>query len=92
MSECTNRHPADRLGDIRAEIRKLEEEERGLRAWILEHPEDRQGTDYIVSIASQSRKRVDLKALADEIGASLLQRFTSYTSFLAVRLRERAGE
>jgi hypothetical protein len=56
----------------------------------LEHPEDREGVDYTVSIASQSRKRVDLKALADEIGASQLQRFTSYTSFLAVRLRERS--
>jgi hypothetical protein len=86
-----NRHPADRLADVRAEIKKLEAEEAELRAY-LEHPDDREGADYVVSIASQFRKRVHLKRLADEIGASLLQRFTSYTSFFAVRLRERSPE
>jgi hypothetical protein len=35
---------------------------------------------------------VDLKALADEIGHSVLARFTSYTSCMMVRLRERAPE
>jgi hypothetical protein len=85
-----NRHPADRLADVRSEIKRLEAEEAELRIYLLAHPNDREGDDYVVSIASQSRKKVDLKRLADEIGASLLQRFTSYTSFLAVRLRERS--
>ena len=42
-------------------------------------------------IGSQSRKRVDLKALADEIGASVLARFTSLRSMMVVRLRELSG-
>jgi hypothetical protein len=88
----SNRHPVDELADIRSEIKRLTVREEELRRYLLEHPNDREGDDYVVSIASQSRKRVDLKRLADEIGATLLQRFTSYTSFLAVRLRERPGE
>jgi hypothetical protein len=31
---------------------------------------------------------VDLKALADEIGASVLARFTSFRSMMVVRLRD----
>jgi hypothetical protein len=88
MNPRPNRHPADELADVRSEIRRLQEREENLRAHLLEHPEDRVGDDYTVSISSQSRKRVDLKRLADEIGASLLARFTSFTTSLVVRLRE----
>jgi hypothetical protein len=87
-----NRHPADELADIRSEIKRLTIREGELRAYLLEHPDDREGDDYAVSITTQSRQRVDLKRLADEVGASLLQRFMSYTSFLTVRLRERSQE
>jgi hypothetical protein len=42
-----------------------------LRAYLLEHPSDRTGEEHVAVVGSQSRKRVDLKALADEIGASV---------------------
>jgi hypothetical protein len=77
MSPRPNRHPADELADVRFEIRRLQEREEALRAHLLEHPEDRVGDTYTVLVCSQSRKRVDLKRLADEIGASLLARFTT---------------
>jgi hypothetical protein len=32
-----NRHPADRLADVRSEIKRLEAEEEQLRAYLLEH-------------------------------------------------------
>jgi hypothetical protein len=51
------------LADVRQEIRRLEEEEVKLRAYLLEHPEDRTGEEHIAVIGSQSRRRVDLKAL-----------------------------
>jgi hypothetical protein len=86
-----NRHPADRLADIRSEIRQLEAEEEQLRAYLLEHPQDRTGQEYTAIVGSQSRKRVDLKALADEIGASVLARFTTLRSMMVVRLRELSG-
>ena len=40
-------------------------------------------------IGTQQRKRLDLRALADEIGASLLDQFTRYVSVVVVKLRER---
>ena len=82
-----NRHAADRLADVRVEIKKLELEEAKLRAYLLEHPSDRTGEEHIAVIGSQSRKRVDLKVLADEIGASILQRFTTFRSAMIVRLQ-----
>src|SRR5262245_49316645 len=87
-----NRHPVDELAEVRAEIRHLENREQELRAYLLEHPEDRTGIEYIASIAEQRRSRVDIKALADEIGHPLMQRFTHFTSCRTVRLRERTEE
>jgi hypothetical protein len=83
-----NRHPVDRLADVRVEIKRLKAEEVQLRAYLLEHPEDRFGVEHIAVIDSQSRKRVDLKALADEIGASILARFTTFRSAMIVRLQQ----
>jgi hypothetical protein len=84
-----NRHPADELADVRSEIRRLEDREEELRAYLLEHPHDRKGVDYEALIGQQQRKRVDLRALADEIGASLLGQFTRHISVAIVKLRER---
>ena len=87
-----NRHPADRLFDVRVELKRLEEEEAKPRAYLLEHPQDRTGEEHIAVIGSQSRKRVDLKALADEIGASILARFTTFRSAMIVRLQQRQSD
>ena len=85
----SNRHPTDRLADVRQEIKRLEQEEQKLRVYLLEHPHDRIGVEHIASIAEQRRGCVDLKALADEVGHSIVQRFTQYTNCRMVRLRER---
>lgn len=85
-----NRHPADRLADVRQELKRLEGEEQELRAYLLEHPHDRIGMEHIATIGEQRRSRVDLKALADEVGHSLMQRFTHFTQCRTVRLRERS--
>lgn len=84
-----NRHPADRLADVRSEIKLLEAEEVKLRAYLLEHPTDRTGEEHVAVVGSQSRKRVDLKGLADEVGASILARFTSFGTAMVVRLQQR---
>jgi hypothetical protein len=87
-----NRHPADRLADVRLEIKRLEAEETKLRTYLLEHPQDRTGEEHIAIIGSQSRKRVDMKALADEVGASILARFTTFRSAMIVRLQQQVPE
>jgi hypothetical protein len=84
-----NRHPADELANTRAEIRRLEGREQELRTYLLEHPHDRIGAEFIATIGEKRRRHVDLQALATEIGHSLLQRFTSFTSVVEVRLRQR---
>jgi hypothetical protein len=83
-----NRHPVDELFDTREQIKQLEIREQELRAYLLEHPNDRTGIEHIATIGEQRRSRVDLKALADEIGHSLMQRFTHYTHCRLVRLRD----
>jgi hypothetical protein len=85
-----NRHPADELADVRGEIERLERREQELRSYLLSHPDDRVGSEHVAMVGSQRRKRVDLKALADEIGVSLLARFTRYASCAVVRLRGRS--
>ena len=87
-----NRHPVDRLNDVRSEIKRLEQEKARLRSYLLEHPQDRMGEEHIAIVGSQSRKRIDLKALADEIGASILARFTNYRAATIVRLHRRDEE
>jgi hypothetical protein len=83
-----NRHPADRLADVRSEIKKLV----AVRGYLLEHPQARAGDEHVAVVGSQSRKRIDLKGLADEIGASVMARFTSFTSAMVVRLQQRVPE
>ena len=85
-----NRHPADRLADVRSEIKRLTLEEETLRAYLLEHPQDRTGEEHVAVVSSQNRKRVDLKGLADEIGASILARLTTFGTAMTVRLQQRA--
>lgn len=84
-----NRHAADRLHELRAEIRTLEAEADELRAYLQEHPEDLVGDEYLASIGSYQRRHIDLEGLEREIGKAVLQRFTSLKSIAVVRLRER---
>jgi hypothetical protein len=74
--EQTNRHPADRLADIREQIRQLESEEAKLRAYLLHHPDDLCGHDFEAIVASQTRKRLDLAGLARHVGDAVVERFT----------------
>ena len=75
--EPSNRHPADRLADIREQMRQLEAEETKLRDYLLHHPDDLCGHDYEAIVANQNRNRVDLKGLAREVGAETVRRFTA---------------
>jgi len=63
-----------------------------LGAYLLEHPQDRVGEEHVAVIGSQSRRRVDLKGLADEIGASILGRFTTFGTAMVVRLQQRQSD
>jgi len=54
MNAVANCHPADRLADVRSEIKRLMAEEEQLRAYLLEHPQDRTGEEHIAVIAHKA--------------------------------------
>jgi hypothetical protein len=52
MKDGDNRHPADRLSDVRAQIKELEQEESSLRSCLLRHPDDLIGSEHIALVSS----------------------------------------
>jgi hypothetical protein len=89
MTARRNRHPADELADLRAEIRTREERAEALRQYLIEHPKDRVGDEHEALVLKPTRKQVDLEALAEEVGSDVVERFTVLRSTPAVRLRWR---
>jgi hypothetical protein len=85
----TNRHPADRLSDVHAQIKALEAEEARLRDWLLAHPDDRQGFDYAAAISSRSQRRIDPEALRRYVSAEVIARCMVTSTITYVRTRER---
>jgi hypothetical protein len=87
-----NRHPADRLADVRRQIEELEGEIETLRTYLMEHDEDRVGDEHVATVSTFQKKHVDLIALEREIGPEILQRFTRRKPISVVRLRDRKRE
>ena len=83
-----NRHAADRLHDVRAQIRTLEDEADELRTYLIVHPEDCTGDEYEASIGSYQRRHVDWEGLERAVGRELLQRFVGLRAITVIRLRE----
>src|SRR5262245_18977640 len=75
-----NRHPVDRLAEVRARLAELRAEEEALRKEILEGSCGLAGADYTASIQLQSGETVILSKLKAEFGRQLLEPFLrSYT-------------
>ena len=72
--DTSNRHPADRLHDLRRQMEELKQEIDELRDYLTEHPDDLAGNDYEALIGFYQRRHVDLEGLEREIGKALLQR------------------
>jgi hypothetical protein len=87
-----NRHPADRLADVRSQIKVLQAEEAGLRDHLIQHPLDRIGVEHVAVLKTQSRKRVDIKALRREVGDEIVQRHSDVCEVVQLRLRERGQD
>ena len=84
-----NRHPVDRLSDVRSEIRELEREEAELRSYLLHHPDDLVGVEYTALVSSRSYKRVNMEGLRREVGDAVMRRHTTTTvSFVRLKARD----
>jgi hypothetical protein len=92
MVDRANRHPADQLSDVRAQIKQLEQEEAELRAYLLRHPDDLVGLEYTALVSSRSYKRVDMEGLRREVGDAAIRRHTTTTPVSFVRLKTRKDE
>jgi hypothetical protein len=66
-AKSQNRHPVDRLADVRDRIKALEAEERALRAEILESG-DTNGDDNVAMIKHNTRNLLDRPMLEARFG------------------------
>jgi hypothetical protein len=74
MVTGANRHPADQLAEVRAEIENLKAREKVLRTFLLENEKDRRG-----------EQRLDSAAAKNHLG-ELLDPFFVTSTFTTVRL------
>jgi hypothetical protein len=69
-----NRHAADELAEVRAEIRALEARQEELRQTLIAaEPEDRIGAAYGAEVYTTETARLDRKALTKRFGADVLE-------------------
>jgi hypothetical protein len=73
-------------------MRTLEAEEAELRAYLLEHPNDRVGEEHIAVAATCSHKRIDRELLVREVDAAIIKWCTAVTPVSYVRLKERSKD
>jgi hypothetical protein len=89
MTAMTNRHPSDRLSEVRAQIATLKAEEAALRTWLRDHPDDRDGFEFSAAISTRTHQRIDPEKLRRYVGAEVIARCTTTSEVTYVRLRER---
>jgi hypothetical protein len=67
----TNRRAADRLAEIREELRTLKAEEESLRQGFIDGTLDADGDDVTVTVETKTTERIDLKAMRASIAAEI---------------------
>jgi hypothetical protein len=75
-----------RLHAVRQQITALEVEESALRAFLLNHPGNRCGDEFLAVVRPMQRRYVDLRALAIEVGEATMAKYTSTRAVDVVRL------
>jgi hypothetical protein len=87
MTDGRNRHVADRLADVRSQLKELEEEEASLRSYLLHHPDELVGHEHEAIIYQQRHRRLDLDGLKREVGAEIVRRHTASRPVTFVRVK-----
>jgi hypothetical protein len=83
-----NRHPADELADVRAEIKELEAREAKLRGVLIAAGANRIGVQFEAVVWDRHPRQLDAKALAAHFGADALAPFYRKVDRKIVKLRQ----
>jgi hypothetical protein len=81
-----NRHAADLLADVRAEIKQLQIREAELRNELLADGADRHGVQWEAVIKDRKQERLDLKAAIAHFGKDAMKPFMRKVKATEVRL------
>ena len=82
----SNRHPVDKLADIRAEIKRLQEEETWLRHELEQPGADLHGDEYEAHVELKSSSRLDRKKFEERYGRKALDGLMSSSEFKTIKL------
>lgn len=93
MDLRTNRSDVDRLGDIRSEIRALQDEEAAIKERLLARDEKvMAGDDYVAVVGGHQRRSLDTQAVIAWYGEKELGKFMRTTDVTTLRVRQRGDE
>jgi spermidine/putrescine-binding protein len=67
----TNRKAADRLADIREQIRILKSEEAAIRQGLVDGELDLEGDDYIAVVTIVVNERIDLREMRQHVAVAI---------------------
>ena len=87
-----NRHPVDRLADVRRQIAELEKEGERLRQMIFDGKCTLTGDSHIAAIHEIQRENLDRPAVLSHYGRDALAPFLRRTEYTLVKLLDRPKE
>jgi hypothetical protein len=87
-----NRHPADRLADIRAEIAVLREQEERLRQGFISGELSLEGDDHIVMVECKEHLKIDGPALRKHVDETVWRPFAVIATTNYVTARKKLAE
>jgi len=88
----SNRHPIDRLADLRSEIKRLEAEEAELRKEILNGEHGLIGDQWIASVKVSDRESLDTALVRKHLGPEGVKPFLKVSTVQLLKLTERVFE
>lgn len=94
--EPANRHPVDRLADLRQHMASLQAEEAQLRAMVLAGEVGREGDEFRAEVSMHTRRGIDARKARELLSSEVLRQVEQVSSFPVLRLqrkrrRRRAG-